>query len=334
LNNNNVNYLRIAVTDRCNLHCLYCSPLGTEAVDREDLLSFEDIHRLAKAAVHEGISRIRLTGGEPTTRRDITRLVEMLSSIEGLKELAMTTNGLLLSSMAGELKEAGLTRVNISLDTLDAGKYKRMTGVDGLGRVLKGIEAARCSGLDPVKINVVAIQGFNDDEVHDFAMFASAESLTVRFIEMMPFHCNRGLQKDHFLSTATILELLKEKLPVEECNGGGQATGAIGGDQDGGPGPARYYRVVGEAGAIGLISPFSRPFCRSCNRLRITSRGGLRNCLFSDSEIDVKTAVRAGASLEELAAIIRSAISSKKNGHSLVHGQPGCRTFSISQIGG
>jgi cyclic pyranopterin phosphate synthase len=308
--------------------------LGTETVDREGLLSFEDIHRLAKAAVHEGVSRIRLTGGEPTTRRDITRLVEMLSSIEGLNELSMTTNGLLLSSMAGELKAAGLSRVNISLDTLDPVKYKRLTGVNGLEKVLQGIDAARRSGLDPVKINVVAIQDFNDDEVLDFAMFASAESLTVRFIEMMPFHCNRGLQKDHFLSTATILELLKAKLPVEECNVGGQAANGRDEEQGGGPGPALYYRVVGEAGSIGLISPFSRPFCSSCNRLRITSKGALRNCLFSDSEIDLKAAVRSGASLEELAAIIRSAISSKKDGHSLVHGQPGCSTFSISQIGG
>jgi len=198
--------------------------------------------------------------------------------------------------------------------------------VDGLEKVLKGIDAARHHGLDPVKINIVAIKGFNDDEAHDFAMFAAAESLTVRFIEMMPFHCNRGLQKDHFLSTTTILELLREKLPLEEYDGGGP---------DGrGPGPARYYRVAGEAGLIGLISPFSRPFCSSCNRLRLTSKGGLRNCLFSDSEIDLKTALRAGASIEVLAAAMRTAIDSKKNGHRLVHGQPGCRTFSISQIGG
>jgi cyclic pyranopterin phosphate synthase len=318
--------MRIAVTDRCNFKCLYCSPLGTAVVDREDLLSFEEIHILAGVAVREGIDRIRLTGGEPTTRRNLQRLVEMLSSVEGLNDLSMTTNGLLLSSMAGELKSAGLSRVNISLDTLDREKFQRMTGVDGLERVLKGVDAARSHGLDPVKINVVAIRGFNDEEVHDFAMLAATEALTVRFIEMMPFHCNRGLQKDHFLSTTTILELLQEKLPLEEYEGGRPDAG--------GPGPARYYRVPGEAGLIGLISPFSRPFCASCNRLRLTSKGGLRNCLFSDSEVDLKSLLRGGASTEALAGAIRAAILSKKNGHRLVHGQPGCRTISLSQIGG
>ena len=318
---NSVDYLRISITDRCNLRCLYCSPLGENVVDRGELLTLEEISRVAGAAVSEGMNRIRITGGEPTVRKGLCSLLEMISSIPGLRELMLTTNGLLLATFAEGMKASGLSRVNVSLDTLDRDEYHRMTGVDGLGRVLEGIDAARTCGLEPVKLNVVAIRGFNDDEVKDFALFASRENLVVRFIEMMPFHCNSALQKERFLSTRRILTTLREFFHLEEIDGKG-------------PGPARYYRISGGRGAIGLISPFSRPFCSTCNRLRLTAMGGLRNCLFSDSEIDLKAPLRGGATSGELVELLRSAARSKENGHNLVHGNPGCGTFSISQIGG
>ncbi|MFQ6104803.1 MAG: GTP 3',8-cyclase MoaA [Candidatus Glassbacteria bacterium] len=315
-----INYLRISVTDRCNLRCLYCHPEGV--VGRGELLSFEEIYQIAQAAVLLGIKRIRLTGGEPTVRRGLLRLIEMLSSLDGLKELTLTTNGLLLFPMTRDLKAAGLSRVNVSLDTLDPEKYVRITGVDGHSRVLQGINAARKCGLEPVKINMVAMKGINDDEIEKFVLYAMGEGIRVRFIEMMPFHCNKGLQKEHFLSAGEILGVLQQKFSLVESGGGG-------------PGPARYYSIGESVGLIGLITPFSRPFCASCNRLRLTSRGGLRNCLFSDHELDLRAHVRTGAGMEELSDLIRSSISMKgSDHHHLIHGEPGCNVYSISQIGG
>ncbi len=315
----NVNYLRISVTDRCNLECLYCRPAGT--APRASILTFEEIGRVVKAAVQVGIDRFRLTGGEPTVRRGISRLVEHIADQRGVNEVSLTTNGVLLGRMAPELKTAGLRRVNVSLDTLDPGKYRRITGVDAHDRVVAGIGAARERGLEPVKLNVVAIRGFNDDEVVDFALFGENEGVQIRFIEMMPFRCNRAIQRDLFLSTDDILAELGRAFPLTEMGNNG-------------PGPARYYRLGGTTAVIGLISPFSRPFCSTCNRLRLTPSGGLRSCLFSDREVDLRKALRSGAATEELADLIRTSISRKQSGHHLVHGESGCRVFSLSEIGG
>jgi cyclic pyranopterin phosphate synthase len=316
---NTVDYLRVSVTDRCNLACFYCSP--GEFVPRDDILSFEEIAKIAKAAVCAGIRRVRLTGGEPTMRKGLPRLVEMLSSIGGIEDLSLTTNGILFSSMARELRSRGLSRVNISLDTLSREKFARITGVDMHARVVEAIEAAKEEGYDPVKVNVVAIKGYNDDEVVPLALFASQRGVHLRFIEMMPFHCNTGLQRGLFLSTDEIQRKLEESFALEEEGGTG-------------PGPARYYRMEGTSATIGLISPFSRPFCASCNRLRLTPVGILRNCLFANSGVDLKTALRAGATQEECVALIRFSIDAKGDGHHLVHGEPGCEIYSLSEIGG
>jgi cyclic pyranopterin phosphate synthase len=316
---NAVDYLRISVTDRCNLTCFYCNP--GRFLPRKELLSFEEIGDLARAAVDAGIRRVRLTGGEPTMRRDLPRLVELLSSIEGIGDLSLTTNGIRFSAMAEDLRAHGLSRVNISLDTLSPEKFARITGVDMHHRVIGAIDAALAAGLDPVKVNVVAIKGYNDDEVVPLALYASRRGAHLRFIEMMPFQCNRALQKGLFLSAAEILARLEERFVLEECTTNG-------------PGPARYYRMDGGGGTIGLISPFSRPFCTSCNRLRLTSTGILRNCLFADSGVDLRAALRGGASRAECADLIRSSIRAKGKGHRLVHGEPSCAIYSPSQIGG
>jgi cyclic pyranopterin phosphate synthase len=315
----NVDYLRISVTDRCNLACLYCRP-GNPA-PRTSLLTFEEIGRVVEAGVRVGIDRFRITGGEPTVRRGVSRLVELLAGRRGVSELSLTTNGVVLSRLAVELRAAGLHRVNVSLDTLDRERYRRITGLDAHDRVIAGIRAAKEQGLEPVKVNVVAIRGFNDDEIVDFALFGASEGVQIRFIEMMPFRCNRTIQRDLFLSTDDILAELGRAFPVTE-------------EGRNGPGPARYYRLGGTTAVIGLISPFSRPFCSTCNRLRLTPFGGLRSCLFSDRELDLRRALRSGAATEELADLIRTSISRKQNGHHLVQGEPGCRTFSLSEIGG
>lgn len=316
---NTVDYLRISVTDRCNLACFYCQP--GQFVPKRELLSFEEIGTIAAAAVGAGIRRVRLTGGEPTVRRGLPRLVRLLSSIDGIEELSLTTNGIFFAPMARELAAGGLSRVNISLDTLSPGKFARITGVDAHHRVLEAIEAAQENGLEPVKVNVVAIRGYNDDEVADLALFALERRVHLRFIEMMPFHCNKGLQRDLFLSTEEILDVLAGRFVLEEIG----STG---------PGPARYFRIGGTESTIGLISPFSRPFCSACNRLRLTSTGILRNCLFANSGVDLRAAVRSGASLAECADLIRSSIAAKGDGHRLAHGVPGCEVYSPSQIGG
>jgi len=302
-----IDYLRISVTDRCNLKCFYCMPeKGVALLPRENLLSYEEIARVAAAAVGLGISKLRLTGGEPLVRAGLVDLVYMLSNIPGLGDLSLTTNGLLLADLASALKRAGLRRVNVSLDTFNPQRFKRITGGDGLEAALKGIDAAKEAGLDPVKVNTVVIPGVNDDELLAFGQ-RSVEGWHVRFIELMPFGQARDLPP---LSASQMAARLEEAY--------GPLTQAL----NGGGGPARYFRLPGAKGTIGFISPVSQHFCFACNRLRLTAEGKLRPCLLNDTEVDLRSPLRDGATAEGLKGIIRQAVAQKPLRHNLGGDRP------------
>ncbi len=315
-----VNYLRISVTDRCNLRCVYCMPAeGIPLAAHSDILSYEEISTVARAAAELGIVKVRLTGGEPLVRTGLTGLVAMLSRIEGIDDISLTTNAELLEGHAADLKDAGLRRVNVSLDSLRADRFRRITRVGNLDRVLRGIEAARSAGLVPVKTNTVVIRGTNDDEVIDFARLTQERDWHVRFIEYMPF-ANGGHQPDDLL--VTVAEM-KERI---------EALGSLEPTFGSGGGPARYFRLPEARGSIGFISPVSEHFCQACNRLRLTADGKLRPCLFSDDEVDLREPMRQGATPQDIKLLIREAASCKPEGHRLKVGVS-CERF-MAQIGG
>ena len=314
-----INYLRISVTDRCNLRCIYCMPAeGISRLPHNEVLDYEEILAVAQAAASLGINKLRLTGGEPLARAELTHLVQMLSRIEGIDDIALTTNGVLLREYAIPLKKAGLKRVNVSLDTLQRERFKRNARRDRLGDVIDGIAAAEEAGLEPVKLNMVVIRGINDDEVLDFARRTIEKGWHVRFIELMPFTSGASLQ---FIPTKEVKEHLSslgilEPIPSSQGNG-----------------PAKYYRFPGAKGTVGFISPLSEHFCFNCNRLRLTVDGKLRPCLLSDKEVDLKTPLRCGASLEELRVLIQQAVAAKPERHYLLEGMlPIVR--SMCQVGG
>ncbi|MGI6036884.1 MAG: GTP 3',8-cyclase MoaA [Limnochordia bacterium] len=313
-----IDYLRISVTDRCNLRCVYCMPAhGVKPKAHQDILSLEEIYRLAQVAVKLGISKIRITGGEPLVRKNITSLVANLAQIPGLVDLSLTTNGLLLADMAPDLKTGGLKRVNISLDSLKAERYRQLTRIGDLKEAWRGIEAALQVGLDPVKINMVVIQGVNDDELGDFARLTLELPLHIRFIELMPIG---GEPVGEYLSSAQIKERLEEEFTLQGVPG------------PNGAGPARYYQLPQAQGTIGFISPISDHFCQACNRLRLTPDGILRPCLGFDTGIPLRDRLRQGISDGELAELIGQAIAMKPQGHNLTTASP-CRRI-MSQIGG
>lgn len=317
-----INYLRISVTDRCNLNCIYCSEggLSTEARLRSENLTYEEINRIVEVAAALGITKVRLTGGEPLVRSDLSRLVGMLSIIKGIDDIALTTNGMLLGQYAPELKKAGLKRVNVSLDTLQPDKFKRIAGSDYLKDVLAGIETARTTGLNPVKINMVVLRGINDDEIVDFARLTIDRGWHVRFIEFMPL----GILKNE----------VGEMVSAEEIRGRIQNLGQLDPDTcKDGDGPARYYRFAGAEGTIGFISPMTQHFCHSCNRLRLTADGQLRPCLLDDDEVDLRAALRNGAKTAELTELIRQAVGLKQEQHHLTEGI-GPSKRSMRGIGG
>jgi len=277
-----INYLRVSVTDRCNLRCIYCMKKGgLEQMEREKILSFEEIENVIRRAVKLGVSKVRLTGGEPLVRKGFIPFVDTVSKIEGISDLSLTTNGSLLEKHAGDLKDAGINRVNISLDTLKPERYREITTTGKLEDVFCGIKAAREFGMRPVKINVVVIRGMNDDEIPQFAKFAFDNDLSVRFIEYMPVGATGLWNKDKCVSVAQMLEVLKGIGKIEKL-----------GNED--RGPAEYYRFDGKKGKIGLISPISNHFCSCCNKLRLTADGRLRKCLFSDDEVDIRDILRSG----------------------------------------
>ncbi|MBM3132598.1 MAG: GTP 3',8-cyclase MoaA, partial [Chloroflexi bacterium] len=300
-----INYLRISVTDRCNLRCTYCMPSeGIAPLPHEDILRYEEILIVARAAAELGISKVRLTGGEPLVRTDLKELVALLAAVPGIDDIALTTNGVLLARYARELKEAGLKRVNVSLDSLQPEKFKRITRLGNIAEVLGGIERARSAGLQPIKINAVTMRGVNDDEIIDFARRTVEDGWHVRFIEFMPVGERRNEAERRFISIGEIAERI-------------QTLGALEPHKLPGNGPARYYRLPGASGTIGFISPVSEHFCFQCNRLRLTAEGKLRPCLLSDDEIDLRGPIRHGASTDEIKRLIERAIAAKPEGHNL-----------------
>ncbi len=324
-----IDYLRISVTDRCNLRCVYCTPVnGVHWLSRSEVLSYEEIVAIARIAAELGITKIRLTGGEPLVRSWLSKLIANLMRISTIEDISLTTNGILLRRYAEELKRAGLKRVNISLDTLNAEKFKRITHYDRLHDVLKGIEAAKVVGLDPVKVNVVAMRGVNDDEIIDFARLSMTSGWHVRFIELMPFTSETcsGMSKDNnlqnkFISVDEIkqrLESLSTLEPVAFVKGNG---------------PAKYFRLAGGTGTIGFIGAVSNHFCDNCNRLRLTADGRLRLCLFSDDEIDLRGLLRSGAAPDKLREAIVEAVKVKPKQHHLAQGVVSKKRY-MSQVGG
>jgi cyclic pyranopterin phosphate synthase len=327
-----INYLRISVTDRCNLRCVYCMPAeGIHLLPKEELLTYEEIITIATVAADMDISKIRLTGGEPLVRSDLLELVARLVQLEKIDDISLTTNGVLLKDYAVELKQAGLNRVNISLDTLNQAKFERITRHNRLNEVLQGIEAAKKAGLNPVKINIVSMRGVNDDEILDFARLTVTEGWHVRFIELMPFVadiCSGGYfeeSKDHLQSQFISAREIKERLSIL---GKLERVKFIAGN-----GPARYFRLPGATGTIGFISPVSQHFCANCNRLRLTADGKLRLCLFSDDEIDLRGLLRDGAPQEALKQVIIEAVKLKPSQHYLSRGMVPRNRF-MSQVGG
>jgi cyclic pyranopterin phosphate synthase len=319
--NRPINYLRISVTDRCNLRCVYCMPAeGIKLMSHNDILTYEEIHTIARAAVGLGIDKLRLTGGEPLVRSGLPELVKMLAQIEGINDISLTTNGTLLSRYAGELKDAGLQRVNVSLDTLKPERFKQITRLgDNLDEVLKGIETAKKVGLNPVKLNTVVMAGINDDELLDFAGKTVAEGWHVRFIELMPVAGNDTTPQ--FVSAN---EMVKRLEPL------GELTPCL---PSVGNGPAKYFRFPDAKGDIGFITPISEHFCFQCNRMRLTADGKLRPCLLSDYEVDLKQPLRSGISLDGLEELFKQAVANKPERHNLARGSvPKDRPFS--QVGG
>jgi cyclic pyranopterin phosphate synthase len=331
-----IDYLRISVTDRCNLRCMYCMPPeGVEWKTHEEILSFEEIERFAAIAAGEGISKIRLTGGEPLVRHGIVDHVRRLVATSGIESIALTTNATLLSRYASDLAEAGLKRINISLDTLDPEVFSRITRGGKLTDVLNGMEAAFAAGMDPIKLNVVVIRGLNQD-LFDFARMTIDRPLHVRFIEYMPVgevgehSCTSaeadGWTADDEVSSDEILARLTEE---GAAAGFGPLAPLARDAAPGGWGPASYYTFPGAQGTLGVISPLSHHFCKECNRLRLTADGRLRTCLFSDDELDVRSVLRAGTD-DDVRTLIREALALKPENHADRHGTD----RKMSQIGG
>lgn len=317
-----IDYLRISVTDRCNLKCVYCTPeKGLRRFDRAELLTSGEIVRAVKIANRFGIRKVRITGGEPLLRSDIIQLVKSVKEV-GMRDLSLTTNGMLLAGMADELKTAGLNRINISLDTLRPERFSSIARGGDLERVWEGIRKAEEAGLYPIKLNVVPMRGTNDDELLDFAALTFENDYHIRFIELMPGGNGKQWSRDSVVGKEEIMCRISELGDLQPFKSRGQ-------------GPSRNYRIKGARGVLGFISAISDHFCGSCNRLRLTSRGRLRPCLFSNTEIDLRTPMREGASDAELMSLFANAVTAKPRGHSLnaensdLQGLP-----TMSKIGG
>ena len=304
--------LRISVTDRCNLRCTYCMPLEVTFKPREELLSFEEIARVAGVAADLGIRTIRLTGGEPLVRRDVPELVRQLAVIEGIDEVALTTNGLLLAEQAAALREAGLARLNVSLDSLSEDVFEKLARRPGLDRVLEGLAVAKRAGFDPrrdvaaIRINAVSIRGLTEEEIVPLAEFCRREGFQLRFIEFMPLDAEEGWSKTQVLSGLEVRGILERAI--------GPLRLMVGVD----PGqPAIDYEWADGGGRVGFIDPVTQPFCSRCDRLRLTADGQFRNCLFSTTEWDVRSVVRGGGSDDEIGSLLRACVAAKKAAHGI-----------------
>ena len=296
-----INYLRLSLTENCNLRCLYCNPHGCTSPQKVSM-DTEEVISLVKGAAKLGVRKLRFTGGEPLLRKDIVEIIEKTSKIDGIDDIGLTTNALLLEALAPSLKKAGLKRINISLDTLMEDRYLEMTG-GMIQKVFKGIEAAYRENFDYIKINTVLIKGFNEDEIVKFCELTREKEIHVRFIELMPMGDSTSWSSKHYLSSKRVLELCpKLKLVEREYSSS----------------PSLLYSYPDGAGRVGIINPLSDKFCSSCNRIRITSQGKLKLCLHSEGEIDLLTALRNGESVER---IIEEALTSKPPEHKLEEGE-------------
>jgi cyclic pyranopterin phosphate synthase len=315
--------LRVSVTDRCNFRCQYCMPAdGLPWLEREEILTFEEIERCVRLLAAMGVRDVRLTGGEPLVRREFPRLVAMLARIDGVQDLSLTTNGYLLERDAQALVEAGITRVNVSVDSLQRDRFFQLTRRDSLSRVLRGLEAiAQYPEVRPIKVNAVALRGFTEAEAVRFAEFARSTSYQVRFIEFMPLDGDHAWTPDQVLTGAEIRAIIDRVHPLVERPREPHATARVFGFRDG-------------PGELGFINPVSEPFCADCNRIRLTADGKLRTCLFSLHETDLRKALRDGASDGELETIVRDAVWRKELKHHV--GEPGFRQppRTMSAIGG
>ncbi|WP_300408650.1 GTP 3',8-cyclase MoaA [Lagierella sp.] len=308
-----INYLRISITDRCNLRCKYCMPEnGFCKVDSKEVLTIDEYLKIVKAFKELGIQKVRITGGEPLVKRGVVDLIRGIKEI-GIKDIAMTTNGILLGDMAKELKGAGLDRVNISLDSLNPTRYREITRGGDLQRVLESIEICKKVGIKPIKINTVVLRSFNLDEFRNFVDLTKNEDIIVRFIELMPI--GEAIQyRDNFVSNEELIKLCGNLVPVETKKASG---------------PAKYYRIEGYRGKVGFINPISCNFCKNCNRLRLTVKGKIVLCLHSNKTIDIKTPLRQNRDIKE---VILKAIAEKPEHHSLIKGE--YNKTDMNEIGG
>ncbi len=301
------NNLRISVTDRCNIRCFYCMPAeNVQFMPRADLLSFEEMERFVRICVGLGVNKVRLTGGEPLVRKDLSKLVAMIAAIEGIHDIGITTNGILLAEQAQELWDAGLRRINVSLDALDPVKFKEITRREGYEKVLEGIQAAQRVGFDPVKVNAVSVRGMTESEIVPFGEFARKTGAEIRFIEFMPLDADNAWERDKVLFAHEIIERLSAEImpliPIPDQNPHAPATEFV--FQDG-------------VGRIGFIASVSQPFCMNCDRFRITADGKVRNCLFSLEETDIRGLLRGGGTDSQIAEAVRSSVAAKWEGHQI-----------------
>jgi GTP 3',8-cyclase len=301
------NNLRISVTDRCNIRCFYCMPAeDVQFLPRRELLTFEEIVRVVRVAVPLGIDRLRLTGGEPLVRRDLHKLVEQLVRIDGVVDVGLTTNGILLEEQAALLHSAGLRRLNISLDALDPDVFQKITRREGFDRVMAGIQAARDAGFEPIKLNAVSVRGLTEDQIVPFGHLARDTNTIVRFIEFMPLDADASWQREKVLFAHEIIQILESEFgrlvasPTQNINA-----------------PAQVFEFADGRGRIGLIASVSRPFCKTCNRFRLTADGNLRNCLFSHEETDVRDLLRGDGTDTQIAQAMLACVANKQEGHEI-----------------
>ena len=316
--------LRISVTDRCNIRCFYCMPdENVRFKPRNELLTFEEIERFVRVAARLGVTKLRLTGGEPLVRRDLARLIGRLAAIQGINDIALTTNGILLAEQAQELKDAGLMRLNVSLDALDAEVFRQIARRDGYERVLEGIEAAQRIGFSKIKLNAVAIRGLTEEQIVPLGRFARERGLEIRFIEFMPLDAEGTWQNDQVLSGDEILRRLAEEFGPLEAVARPNASQ-----------PAVDYRFVDGGGLVGFINPVTHSFCGECNRLRLTAEGQVRNCLFSLEEWDARALLRGGGTDEQVARLVLDSVQAKRAGHGINSDEFVRPTRAMFQIGG
>ena len=318
-----VEYVRVSVTDKCNLRCVYCMPLGgLDWLKRESLLSYEEIASVLRTMAGMGLKKVRITGGEPLVRKDVSNLVRMVADIPGIEDISLSTNAVLLGDQAQELRDSGVSRVNVSLDSLQEERVDAIARRPGsFGRIMEGLDAAEAVGFDPIKINVVLIGGQNDDEIEDFALITRDRPWHIRFIELMPTGSNLDLSADNFVSCQDALARIRRMGSIEPVEG------------PAGNGPATYFRFPGAAGTVGVITPMSHNYCDRCNRMRLTADGQLRPCLFGSLQTNLRDPLRAGA---DLVPIIEETLQIKPERHYLIQGsdEGSGGLVALSQTGG